>query len=320
MAKGRKDARSYENPEIKTLPGYHNSHFEKLYFFNSDRKIILNNNFTVSDENPDGIKKLVKPGTHPKAIGIELEHVSDFLRNNIPVYINLMDLIFTKCGFDNDFWRSEKDGTVDVESITQTFSRAWLRNNYKSFKAMYEMFEKFGITTNSERCGMHVNINLSNFGNDFETALENARKLGYVVNKHYALMKIAFNRTGNRTTYCSEMISTKEYWQNTPVYDFPNDHYCSYNLAHIQNWRVELRLVGGQKNYACFRNTMETVFHLIDRVCKLSWKDLDDVTKLFSGCNTHVFDRLSTNCLDAGVISYGVVSEIRDTVKPERWL
>lgn len=320
MAKGRKDARTNINPEIATLPCYHGSRFEKLYFYNSDRKILLNDDHTVSEENPDGIKKLVKPGTHPKEFGIELEHVSAFLSGNIPVYINLMDLIFTKCNFDADFWRSEEDGTVDVESITQTFSKAWLRNNYKSIKAMYQMFEEFGITTNSERCGMHVNINLANFGNDYETAIENARKLGYVVNKHYDLMKIAFNRTSSRTTFCARMNCDKEYWKTNPIENFYNDHHCSFNLGHARKWRVELRLVGGQKNYACFRNTMETVFHLIDRVCKLKWDDLDDVTKLFSGCNSHVFDRLSTNCLDAGVISYGVVSEIRNTVKPERWL
>ena len=65
---------------------------------------------------------------------------------------------------------------------------------------------------------------------------------------------------------------------------------------------------------------METVFHLIDRVNKLSWRDLDDVEKLFTGCNNYVFDRLSSNCLNAGVITSDIVNAIRPTVKQERFL
>ena len=320
MAKGRKDARTYTRPEVERMSSYHGGDFETLTFYNSDRKIKLNRNYTVSNENPDGIKKFFKAGSHVKAYGLEVETVGEPITLGRTVYTNLLDLIFNKAGFDGDFFKIETDATVDGECITQTFSRAWMRNNYKCFKAMYELFEVFKITTDDERCGLHVNVDLSNFGNDFETQTENARKLGYVIQKHYNLMKIAFNRTGS-TRWCGRMSTTRDYWENTPLDYFPSGHENSYNMSHIRENRIEIRLVGGQKNYPCFRNTMETVFFLIDRVCKLSWKDLDDVQKLFKGCNAHVFTRLSENCFNAGVISATDINAIRETAKlDERWL
>lgn len=319
MAKGRKDARNYERPEVSRMSGYHGGDFRTLNFYNSDRKIKLNRNYTVSAENPEGIKKLFKVGSNVKAFGLEVETVGEPITFGTTFYTNILDLIFNKAGFDDDFFKIESDATVNGECITQTFSRAWLRNNYKCFKAMYELFDIFKITTNSPSCGMHVNLDLSNLGLDFDTQVENARKLGYVINKHYNLMKIAFYRPGS-TQWCGRMNTTKEYWQNTPLESFSSSHGNCYNMSHIRQNRIEIRLVGGQKNYPCFRNTMETVFCLIDRVCKLSWKDLDDVSKLFKGCNVHVFSRLSENCVESGVISREDIEKIRPTIKDERWL
>lgn len=319
MAKGRKDARDYTRPEVERMSGYHGGDFESLTFYNSDRKIKLNSNYTVSEANPEGIKKLFKAGSHVKAFGLEVETVGEPIQFGTTFYTNILDLIFTKAGFDGDFFKIESDATVNGECITQTFSRAWLRNNYKCFKAMYELFDIFKITTDDSRCGMHVNVDLSNFGIDFDTQTENARKLGYVINKHYNLFKIAFNRTGS-TNWCGRMSTTKEFWKETPLDSFSSSHGNCYNMSHIRANRIEIRLVGGQKNYPCFRNTMETVFHIIDRVCKLSWNDLDNVQKLFKGCNAHVFSRLSENCANAGVISAEDVNAIRETVKEERWL
>lgn len=316
----RKDARNYTAPTTKTIGCYHGRRFNELNFYNSDRKIKLNPDYTVSSDNTRSALTIAKAGSHVKAFGLEIENVGDNLkRAGMDTYVNVIDLIFNKAGFDPDFFKVERDCTVDAECITQTFSKAWLRNNYKSFKAMWELFETFGITTNDTRCGMHVNVDLSNFGNNFETATENARKLGYVIQRHYNLMKVCFNR-GGETTYCQQMSPNKEYWKTTALESFSGSHGISYNMSHVFENRVEIRLVGGQKNYACFRNTMETVFHLIDRVNKLGWSDLDDVEKLFTGCNNYVFDRLSTNCLERGVITADVVNAIRTTIKNERFL
>ena len=316
----RQNATNYTSPEISNVAYYHGGNFETLCFYNSDRKIKANSNYTVSEDNSPSTLKLVKVGQHMNVFGIELENVSTNLRSaGFTTYANVLDLIFDKAGFDSDFFKIEQDSTVDTECITQTFTKSWLRNNYKSFKAMYELFERFGITTNSTKCGMHVNIDLSNFGKDYETQVENARKLGYLINKHYDFFRNAFYRPGS-VEWCGRMSTSKEYWKNTPTYDFSGSHGNCYNASHIREHRVEIRLVGGQKNYPCFRNTMETVFFIVNRVGKLSWDDLDDLTKVFKGCNNYVFDRISTNCFRANTITLADVEKIRPTVKDERFL
>ena len=317
----RQGITNYESPTIKHISGYHHSTFKLLCFYNSDRKIKVNPvDFTVSEDNSKSALTIVKAGQRFKGFGLELENVSESLtRAGMDVYVNLLYLIFAKAGFDEDFFRTEEDCTVDAECVTQIFSKTWLRNHYKCFKAMYELFNEFHISTSSSRCGMHVNFDLANLGESHEKQIENARKLGYVINKHYALMRVAFAR-GRETSYCRQMSTDMDFWKNTSLDRFYNDHGCSYNLGHIRQNRVEIRLVGGQRNYVCFRNTMETVFHIIDRVCKLSWTDLDDVTKLFKGCNHHVFNRLSDDCLRNGVITSEDVETIRATVKDERFL
>ena len=318
----RKNATNYERPEITQMSMYHGGGYRQLSVYNSDRKIKLNSDYTVSEDNTASTKKLVKVGSHMKVFGLELETVSsgNLISCGTTVYTNVLELIFNKAGFDDDFFKIERDGTVDGECITQTFTKAWLRNNYKVFKAMYELFENLGITTDSTRCGMHVNLDLANLGSDKETQILNARKLGYVINKHYNFFKVAFNRNGT-TTWCPRMRYTMDYWKNTQLEYFPISHdECCVNMGHIRQNRIEIRLVGGQKNYACFRNTMEVVFKLIDSVNKLSWSDLDDLTKVFKGCNSHVFNRISENCLRANVISSEDVEKIRATKTEERFL
>lgn len=317
----RRNAMDYQAPQIDRMSGYHCGGFERLVVFNSDRKINLNSDYTVSDDNTESTKKIAKVGSHMKAIGLEVETVSPMFRAiGQTVYTNILKLAISKAGFDDDFFKVESDCTVDGECITQTFTKSWLRNNYKCFKALYQLFEELNITTNNERCGMHVNLDLSWFGTDFDTQIENVRKLGYLINKHYQLFRFAFYRQGT-TEWCPRMSTSVDYWKNTPLESFPVSHSsCCVNVAHVRQGRLEIRLVAGQKNYPCFRNTMETVLHIITRVCKLSWNDLDDLSKVFKGCNRHVFDRLSTNCFDTGVIDSATIEKIRPTVIDERFL
>ena len=307
----RRDAMDYQRPQVSRMSSYHGGDFRTLTAFNSDRKIKLADDYTVSAENTESAKKICKVGSRLKLIGLEVETVGEPIRLGSTAYTNLLDLIFSKSGFDDDFFKIEADCTVNGECITQTFTKGWLRNNYKSWKAMYELFEVFKITTADQRCGMHVNLDLRNFGDDFETQCENVRKLGYVINKHYDLFRVAFNRTGT-TTWCPRMNTTMDYWKNTDFDYIPTSHdRCCINVGHIRQNRIEIRLVGGQTNYPCFRNTMETVLFLVDRICKLSWKNLDDIVTIFSGCNRYVLDRLSTNCLNARVITSENVEKIR---------
>lgn len=318
----RKDATNYTNPTIHKISGYHWGSFESLKVYNSDRIILLNDDYTVSNLNPKSIESICKIGSRLAMIGLELEVVSalENVDSDRTVLTNVLKMVFEKSGFDKDFFKTETDCTVSAENITQTFTKSWMRNNYKCWKAMYECFSQLQITTNSERCGMHVNLDLMNFGSNKDDQIENVRKLGYMINKHYDLFKIAFNRNGS-THWCPRMNHTMEYWKETSINHFPISHdECCINMGHIHQNRIEIRLVGGQKDFACFRNTMETVFHIIDRVKKLSWNDLDDLTKIFKGCNEKVYDRLKTNCLRANVIDSETLEKIRPTVKPYKGL
>lgn len=322
-----KKARNYTNPELANMSEYHCGEYKRLKCFNSDRPVYMTDRYTVSEENTASTLRIVKVGQRMSQIGLEVETASPLnpIGSRDPIkrklIANVLDLAIMKAGFPDDFFKIEADCTVSAECITQTFTKGWLRNNYKCFKALYECFEGLTITTNNEACGMHVNLDLANFGKDFDTQVKNVRKLGYLINKNYDFFKVALYRQGS-TRWCPRMNGTKEYWKNTDLYSFPIDHSsCCVNMGHIRQNRVEIRLVGGQKNYACFRNTMETVFQMIDAVKRLSWDDLDDLTKVFKGCNYHVFDRINSNCLRQGVISQADVDAIRATANlDERYL
>ena len=118
----RKNANQYERPEIREMVRYHRGNFERLVFFNSDRKINLNGDYTVSANNKPSTLTIVKAGQHLKGFGLEIETVGQPITLGETVYCNLLDLIFSKAGFDDDFFKIEEDCTVDGECITQVFA------------------------------------------------------------------------------------------------------------------------------------------------------------------------------------------------------
>lgn len=313
----RREATTENNVIIPTLAGYHGGRFNNLNFYNSDRVIKLNPNYTVSSENSFSTLKIAKAGSSVSGYGIELETVCSSTSNRT-VLTNMLTMVFDKL-FPADLFKIEADCTVDAECVSQVMSKAFIRNNYKNFKSMFDnYFPAFGITTNDSRCGMHVNLSLSLFGNDEVKQIECARKLGYLINKHYDFFKVAVNREGS-TRWCPRMRYEKEYWKNTDIYCFPISHSeCCVNMGHLTQGRLELRLVGGQKNYACFRNTMEVVFQMIEAVKKLSWNDLDNLEKVFKGCNQHCYDRL-TKCRTVGVLPQATLDKITATIKLVDW-
>jgi hypothetical protein len=100
-----------------------------------------------------------------------------------------------------------------------------------------------------------------------------------------------------------------------------NDHGKCFNVSHWNegSGRLEIRLPGGQQKFGTFRNTMETIFFLIPRLIKLQRKDLNDLVKVFSGCNKYVFDRLNTKCKATGRITETQLEAIRQTVTDEEY-
>lgn len=322
----RTDAKQENNATLKRLSGYHGGEFESIKFFNSDRPILLDENFKVSANNTASTLSIKKVGSEIGGFGIEWEMVAPNLTvtdySKSTILCNLVDMVFDTV-FPKDLFKTESDCTVDIECVSQIMSKAFIRNNYRNFKACYDrLLSGFGITTDSVKCGMHVNISASLFGKTATERTENARKLGYLINKHYNFFKVAFNRNASATSWCPQMTTSKANWQNNSISSFPTSHSaCCFNWRHWDNGngRIEVRLVGGQKNYACFRNTMETVFHLMDMINKLSWDDLDDLTKVFKGCNSYVYDRL-TKCRNEYAMSDEQLAKIRPTVKTVEYI
>jgi hypothetical protein len=138
---------------------------------------------------------------------------------------------------------------------------------------------------------MHVNVSNAIFGDTLEKQKDSIRKLHYFINKNYELCCRLLNRDEDHTDYCGEMYYGDKEYCKTMELDCGSHGTCM-NYSHFKKGRVEIRLVGGQSNYYEFRNTMEVVFFLCDRMRKISWDDLDDLAKVFKGCNQYVVKRL----------------------------
>jgi hypothetical protein len=103
--------------------------------------------------------------------------------------------------------------------------------------------------------------------------------------------------------------------EHVPVENlYSGDRYQAVNMAHYNKGHIELRLPGGQKNFPCFRNTFEVIFHLVEVSKSISRRDCDNVVKIFSGCNKYVYDRLATLCRQANTISQDELNRILHTV------
>ena len=299
--------------QTATQASYHGSRFDQIRLFTSDRSVPLGPGMTRPGGNPLG-----------EALGLEIETSSGSIRNNDTLTDILLGYVFPQSGFPADFFRIEHDGSLTgnstAECVTQTMTPAALRNLYPAFKCLWaKYFSGLGIMPN-DSCGMHVNLSNGMFGLKSEPRELAIRKLAYIVNHHYRLIAVAVNRDLRYTTYCGQMsVWADKATAKTRTMDAWSNHSVSYNLGHYDNGadsgRVELRLVGPQTSYPCFRNSMEVVLHLVKAAKKLSWADCDYVSKIFSGCNQYVFDRLKSNVRNAGLIDLQTLEDIRPTVK-----
>lgn len=304
----RQEARQERRVDIANVAGYHcgNRQYEKKVVFASDRPQEANDDYTLK-----------KDGTLPAMIGIELETECWGIKSRT-IYANLLrDVVFKV--FPDNLWKIESDvtlngGDVGAECITQPMTKAFIRNQYRNFKAMYQYFESFGISASrSGNCGQHAHISLTCFGRSKAVQDEAIRKLFYIVNRHYDLICALLYRRQDRQDWCGRMDYTQAWTMD--LNNMPGSHGNGCNYSHYRNGNIELRIPGGQKDYPCFRNTMESIFHLIEASKNISRKDCNDITKVFAGCNQHVFDRLRSYCYERGTISAEQLDTIRATVK-----
>lgn len=310
----RKDAKKTIQTTISNVGTYHGGHwgsesyafegFASNKYYTSDRFIPLTDRFQRKDGKP------------LKGYGLEIETECRGISNTAVLAEVLNKVIFAH--FPAGLFKLQHDGSLagdsSAEAITQIMTREFIRNNYSAFKAMYDhYFPAFGIAC-GVNCGMHVNISNACFGSKPETQAEAIRKLYYIVNHHFDLCCALFNRDRTVTHYCSRMNASLDYCRTMDLNNVRGGHGVSFNLDHFRSGRIEVRLVGGQKNYACFRNTMESVFHLVDAVKRLSWAECSDPVAIFKGCNQYVYDRLKSKVQNAGQITLAQLEAIRPTV------
>ena len=316
----RNESRERINTNMARVQGYHErtTHssygyesyafqgFRGLYYFNSDRKIKLDENYRRTD------------GETLKGYGLEIEtECSSISRKSVLAEV-MEKIVFPKFKFGAEMFKMQDDsslgGRTSVEIITQIMTKSRIRNDYAAYKAMYDdYFNSFGITADSYHtsCGMHVNVSNALFGKTEEDQIEAIRKLYYIVNRHYDLACRLFYRSPMRTHWCGRMDYSNA--RNMDIRMASGSHGNCMNLSHFGAGRMEIRLVGGQKDYYCFRNTMESVFHLVERVNTISWADCDDIVKIFQGCNQYVYKRLSTECTEH--VTPEQLAAIQSTVK-----
>lgn len=274
-------------------------------------------------------EKVNKDGTvsafNPLGYGLEIETGCDGIIGDAAYATVLKNVLFPI--FPKSMFKLQRDGSLrgksTAELITGLLTKEALRNNYPNFKKMFnEFFQMFSVGADAAHgCGMHVNISRGIFGKTEGAQIDTAKKLCYFINKHYDLCKSLFAREGS-TIYCDQIYDFRT-WEGVDAhftnYTNTNDHGLCLNLSHWTqgSGRLEIRLVGGQKKYGTFRNTMEVIFFLIPRLIKLQRKDLDDMVKVFSGCNKYVMDRLATMCAEHFTIEQ--LQQIRSTVTDEEY-
>lgn len=261
---------------------------------------------------------------NPLGYGLEIETGCDGILSDRAYATVLKNVLFPI--LPDGFFKLQHDGSLTGQSSAEIISgvatkEAW-RNMYPAMKQMFnDFFPLFDVHADAGHgCGMHVNISRGLLGKTDYTQKQTAMKLLYFVNRNYEMSCKLFNRKGE-THYCSRMFhgSDREIWESINR-DFDrltgrNDHGLCFNISHWNAGRLEIRLVGGQEKYGTFRNTMETIFFLIPRIIKLSWEELNDMEKVFSGCNKYVFDRLITRCN----IDHETLAKIRETVTDEEY-
>ena len=318
----RKEAKKQKSVTIARVQGYHGGHgqltsnyafrgFNGNWYFNSDRKEDL--------VEIDG-QIMRKNGQPLSGYGLEIEVECSGTMNQTILAEVCDKIIFPVFKFGADMFKMQNDcslgGDTNVEIISQVMTKSRIRNDYSAYKALFQKyFPAFGIKADSYEtsCGMHVNVSNAVFGKDEEQQSDNIRKLFYIVNRHYDFMLRLLYRDPHKRGWCSQMDYSDA--KTLDLHNASGSHGNCMNLSHFPEGRIEIRLVGGQKDYYSFLNTMESVFFLCERVKSLKWADLNDLGKIFKGCNQYVYKRIDTEC--SAFIDSVQKLRIAESVKPE---
>lgn len=289
----RKEARTKKEISINEIQRYH----ERSQCGNYATQGFARDFVVWASDRPaaaDGTKKTY-------GLEIELESQQIFEDTLALILKNAFEL------FPEGLFKLQHDGSLggstSAEAITQPMTKAFIRNHYNDFKAMFEFLRKHH-TAPGDSCGMHTNIAMICFGKDRAAQKKAILKLHNWLVDHYRFACALLHRDINYTEYCGNM-----------QHGYLNDcgsHGYMMNYAHMDEGpaaRVEIRLVGPQKTFPAFRNTLECIFHLVEAARE--GRNFDDPVKLWKGCNECVMDRL-LDMREAGFISFEDFAKIAE--------
>lgn len=235
--------------------------------------------------------RFIEPNETIKSYGVEIELCSR-INSDLALGIILEKVVFP--AFPAGLFKQQSDCSLDGNStsevITLPMTKAFIRNHYNDFKAMWMFLADIGTAPNNS-CGMHTNISLACFGKTREKQLKAIQTLNDWMYDNYNFAARLFKRELDHTMYCQRRYRGR--------LDNDNDHGAMCNYSHMDAGtasRVEIRLVGPQKTFQSFRNTMETIFWLVEAAN--TGRDFSDVVKLFKGCNECVLDRLKDTMME----------------------
>lgn len=293
----RKENKTLKNVKLASVQGYHAGGYatgssegyafvgfpKGFCYYTSDRYYPVENGKVK-------VNNVVKA---PEGYGLEVElQCKGIKRENVLAEV-MEKIIFPHFQFSH-MWKMQRDsslgGDTSVECITGVMAQSRIRNDWPAWKSFFDVYlPSFGISADSysTSCGMHVNVSTACFGKNPDEAI---RKLYYIMNKHYDVFRKLFYRASDKTTWCQQMDYSVA--RTMDLHYMSASHHNCLNYSHYDAGRIEIRLVGGQKDFDTFRKTMEAVFFLVDRVKSISWADCDDISKIFTGVNQYVLARL----------------------------
>lgn len=238
-----------------------------------------------------------------KTYGLEIELESG-INSSDALGIILEKVVFPT--FPAGLFKQQHDGSLggasSSEVITQPMTKSFIRNHYNDFRAMW-LFLRDINTAPGNSCGMHTNISMACFGKSREAQEAAIMKLHNWLVDNYGLACALLKRDPRYTRYCGRM--------ERGYLDTCGSHGLMCNYSHMNAGsaaRVEIRLVGPQRTFGSFRNTMEVIFHLVEAA--KDGKNFSDPVKLWSGCNECVLDRLK-DLYDAGLMDAGTFQAIK---------
>lgn len=206
---------------------------------------------------------------------------TDCIRENLEMRKELYD----KQGriyFMNDGSLIDRDISTEIVSMPMTL------NYHQKFgwKEKFEILDKYGYGA-SHRCGLHVHVNRSYFG-DEQHQQEAIVKLVYLVDKYHRNLIHFCNRSEDSMDRWAQRYGARRGDSADAVksrIDNNKDKYRAVNLMHKNS--IEFRLFGGTSSYPEFMSRLKFVKHIcniaknksFEEVRELTWKEFIGASK-----------------------------------------